>query len=76
MAEHPLVAYAHEHDNLIVTPHIGGCTLESMTKTEVFLAEKLHTVCVAPESPFRTNVAPQGTKAASLVHKTTSEECP
>ncbi len=41
MAEHPLVAYAREHDNLIITPHIGGCTVESMEKTEVFLAQKL-----------------------------------
>jgi phosphoglycerate dehydrogenase-like enzyme len=27
--------------NLLVTPHIGGCTLESMQKTEMFLAGKL-----------------------------------
>jgi len=27
------------HDNLLITPHIGGATLESMTKTEVFMAE-------------------------------------
>lgn len=27
--------------NLLVTPHIGGCTLESMQKTEVFLAAKV-----------------------------------
>ena len=41
MEDHPLVAYAREHDNLIITPHIGGCTFESMEKTEVFLAQKL-----------------------------------
>jgi D-3-phosphoglycerate dehydrogenase len=41
MAEHPLVAYAREHGNLIITPHIGGCTRESMEKTELFLAGKL-----------------------------------
>ncbi|HKC25359.1 MAG TPA: NAD(P)-dependent oxidoreductase [Thermoanaerobaculia bacterium] len=41
MAHHPLVAYAREHPNLIVTPHVGGCTLESMEKTEVFMAETL-----------------------------------
>jgi D-3-phosphoglycerate dehydrogenase len=41
MEDHPLVAYAREHDNLIITPHIGGCTEESMEKTEVFLATKL-----------------------------------
>ena len=44
MGEHPLVAYAREHDNLIITPHIGGCTVESMAKTECFLAESLVTL--------------------------------
>jgi D-3-phosphoglycerate dehydrogenase / 2-oxoglutarate reductase len=41
MAGHPLVAYARDHDNLIITPHIGGCTVESLEKTELFLAQKL-----------------------------------
>ena len=41
MIHHPLVAYAREHDNLIITPHIGGCTIESMEKTETFLAGHL-----------------------------------
>lgn len=41
MAHHPLVAYAREHENLLVTPHIGGCTAESMEKTELFLARQL-----------------------------------
>lgn len=27
--------------NLLITPHIGGCTLESMQKTEVFLASRV-----------------------------------
>ena len=27
--------------NLIITPHLGGCTVESQKKTEVFLAKKL-----------------------------------
>jgi D-3-phosphoglycerate dehydrogenase len=37
----PLIAYAAAHENLIITPHLGGCTAESMRKTEVFLAEKV-----------------------------------
>jgi D-3-phosphoglycerate dehydrogenase len=41
MADHPLVAYARTHDNLLITPHIGGATHESMTKTEEFIARKL-----------------------------------
>jgi D-3-phosphoglycerate dehydrogenase / 2-oxoglutarate reductase len=40
MDNHPLVAYAREHDNLFITPHMGGCTVESMEKTEVFMAKK------------------------------------
>jgi D-3-phosphoglycerate dehydrogenase / 2-oxoglutarate reductase len=41
MQNHPLVSYAQAHDNLLITPHIGGCTVESMEKTEVFMAKKL-----------------------------------
>ena len=40
-ANHPLVRYAREHDNLVITPHIGGNTHESFDKTEVFLAKKV-----------------------------------
>lgn len=38
---HPLVQYASTHDNLILTPHIGGATHESIEQTEVFMARKL-----------------------------------
>jgi D-3-phosphoglycerate dehydrogenase len=41
MADHPLVQYARQHDNLLITPHLGGCTAESKRKTELFLAEKV-----------------------------------
>ncbi|WP_372716708.1 NAD(P)-dependent oxidoreductase [Novipirellula sp.] len=41
MSHHPLVAYARKNRQLLITPHIGGCTTESMIKTEMFLAEKL-----------------------------------
>ena len=37
----PLLAYARTHSNLLITPHIGGATRESMIKTEVFVAQKL-----------------------------------
>ena len=40
-ADHPLIRYAQQHDNLIITPHIGGNTYESFQKTEVFLAKKV-----------------------------------
>lgn len=36
-----IVQYAGTHDNLILTPHIGGNTFESHHKTEAFLANKL-----------------------------------
>jgi D-3-phosphoglycerate dehydrogenase / 2-oxoglutarate reductase len=41
LSEHPLIRYARDHDTLIITPHIGGCTVESMAKTEVFMAKRL-----------------------------------
>jgi len=37
----PLLEYARTHDNLIVTPHIGGMTVESREKTDMILAEIL-----------------------------------
>jgi len=40
-ADHPLIQYAREHDNLLIVPHIGGNTVESFAKTEVFLAHKV-----------------------------------
>lgn len=41
MGDHPLVRYARENANVIITPHVGGCTRESMETTERFLAEKV-----------------------------------
>ncbi len=40
-SDHPLVRYAREHENLILTPHIGGNTFESVAKTEAFIAGKV-----------------------------------
>lgn len=37
----PLVEYAKTHQNLLITPHIGGATFDSMAKTEVFIAKKV-----------------------------------
>ncbi len=39
--QHPLIQYARVHQNLILTPHIGGCTQEAMERAEVFMARKL-----------------------------------
>lgn len=43
MQAHRLIRYASTHRNLIITPHIGGATFDSMRKTEVFMATKLKT---------------------------------
>ena len=37
----PLLEYACRFDNLLITPHLGGATFESMEKTEIFMARKL-----------------------------------
>ncbi|MHC4474183.1 MAG: NAD(P)-dependent oxidoreductase [Planctomycetota bacterium] len=36
-----IMEYAKRHDNVIITPHIGGCTYEGMIRTELFAAQKL-----------------------------------
>lgn len=36
-----LIAYSAQYNNLLITPHIGGCTFESMEKTEVFIAQRI-----------------------------------
>lgn len=33
-AAHPLLKYAREHDNLVITPHIGGSTVDAWRLTE------------------------------------------
>lgn len=38
----PLIEYARHHDNLIITPHIGGATFESVEKADLFIAEKIN----------------------------------
>ncbi|MEJ2305443.1 MAG: NAD(P)-dependent oxidoreductase [Anaerolineales bacterium] len=37
----PLIEYARDHANLIITPHIGGATQESVEKADLFLANKI-----------------------------------
>jgi len=34
--EHPLVEYASSHENLLITPHIGGSTVDAWRMTEQF----------------------------------------
>jgi D-3-phosphoglycerate dehydrogenase len=41
MRESPLVKYAQTHDNVIITPHLGGGTDKSIRNARVFSAKKL-----------------------------------
>ena len=34
---HPLISYANNNNNLLITPHIGGATYESVKKTDFFI---------------------------------------
>jgi len=36
-----IVEYAKKNNRLLITPHIGGATYESMEKTEVYMANKI-----------------------------------
>jgi len=38
---HPVIRYARDHDNLIVTPHVGGITWEAQDTALQFTAQKL-----------------------------------
>ncbi len=57
IAGHPLVAYAREHDNLLIVPHLGGNTAESWVKTEVFLAGRV--VAALKSAPVTGETNPQ-----------------
>jgi phosphoglycerate dehydrogenase-like enzyme/CMP-N-acetylneuraminic acid synthetase len=37
----PLIQYAREHDNLLVTPHVAGATLESEYKAAKYIVDKI-----------------------------------
>jgi len=41
LAAHRLFEYARQHDNLIITPHVAGASLESIAGARVFMAKKL-----------------------------------
>lgn len=41
LPEHPMIRYAREHANLIVTPHVAGLTLQSEHKAATFTVDAL-----------------------------------
>lgn len=40
-SEHPLIKYARSNQNLLLSPHIAGSTIESMEETSSFIAQKI-----------------------------------
>ena len=38
---HPLVKYARSHENLIISPHVGGCTYDAQEKSHRYAAMKM-----------------------------------
>jgi len=38
---HPMIQYAATHENLLITPHIGGASQDAIEKTDLFVMEKL-----------------------------------
>ena len=41
-SNHPLVQYAKTHNNIIITPHLGGYTAESRVATNIIIAQKIY----------------------------------
>lgn len=41
LQSHPLIRYAREHQNLLITPHVGGITIESNRAAYVHSIQKL-----------------------------------
>lgn len=41
ISESAIVRYAKEHNNVIITPHIGGATFDEMRRVEEFMADKI-----------------------------------
>jgi D-3-phosphoglycerate dehydrogenase len=40
LADSRLLRYARAHDNLVLTPHIGGSTLDAWSETQCFVVRK------------------------------------
>ena len=41
LLEHGLIKYSKNHSNLLITPHIGGATIESINGARIFMANKV-----------------------------------
>lgn len=47
LRDRPLLEYARTHDNLILTPHVGGASYESIVEARRFIGQKLADLLVA-----------------------------
>lgn len=45
LENNPLLEYAKSRGNLLIVPHIGGATYDSMRKTEDFIAQRIKVLC-------------------------------
>lgn len=41
LLEHGLIKYSKNHSNLLITPHIGGATIESINGARIFMVNKV-----------------------------------
>ena len=41
IADHTLMRYSREHQNIVITPHLGGVTYESQEMTTRFTVKRL-----------------------------------
>jgi D-3-phosphoglycerate dehydrogenase len=53
LGRHPLASYARTHGNVLISPHIGGVTHESVSSTNLFMIRKLERY-VAQHFPVTT----------------------
>ena len=51
LAEHPLVRHANEHEDLVITPHVGGVTFESQRMAMEHAVRKLLKFLEVPDDP-------------------------
>jgi D-3-phosphoglycerate dehydrogenase len=47
MGHHPLIEWSRKHPNLLITPHVGGNTVDSLAKVETWLAQRVRDRCIA-----------------------------
>jgi len=41
LEDHPVIAYARDHENVVIVPHVGGVTVESQNMSHAFVIGKL-----------------------------------